>query len=89
MLGKKYCYLDTMYQKNYPLGKMLVSRQEYKPEDLLSGFLEERKRCYCTSLSFPHTIYDSKVKRTQQQNYDYFINTLAEMVEKYAPDILE
>ena len=61
----------------------------YKTEELLTSFLKEQERCYCTLFSFPPQKVNSKVKKTQHQNYDYFIHTLAELVEKYAPDILE
>ena len=89
MLREKYIYLEAEQQNKCSLKNVLVSRLGYKPEELLTSFLKEQERCYCTLLYFPPKKVNSKVKKTQQQNYDYFINTLAEMVEKYAPDILE
>ena len=89
MLREKYIYLETEHQNKCSLKNVLVRRLGYKPEELLTSFLKEQERCYCTSFSFPPKKANGKAKKTQQQNYDYFINTLAEMVEKYAPDILE
>lgn len=89
MLREKYIYLETEQQNKCLLKNVLVSRLGYKTEELLTSFLKEQERCYCTLFSFPPQKVNSKVKKTQHQNYDYFIHTLAELVEKYAPDILE
>ena len=34
-------------------------------------------------------VADSSVLQAQRQNYDYFIHTMAEMMKKYAPEILK
>lgn len=38
---------------------------------------------YITSLKFPSTQGDSQNKRMLQINYDTFINTMAELIQKY------
>lgn len=67
----------------------IMYKASYQPEKLLQSFLEESRRCYYTSLQFPSRIADSTELQTQNQNYDYFIHTMAEMMQKYAPEILE
>lgn len=87
-----------MYNGIYctPVKKIKVSvtdfimyKDSYRPEELIQSFLEESRRCYYTSLSFPSRVVDSGVLQAQSQNYDYFIHTMAEMMEKYASEILE
>ena len=72
-----------------PVENMLAARQAYEPERLLDAFLKESERCYYTSLRFPSRVADSGVLQAQNQNYDYFIHTMAEMMKKYAPEILK
>lgn len=87
-----------MYNGIYctPVKKIKVSvtdfimyKVSYRPEELLQSFLEESRRCYYTSLRFPSRVADGGVLQAQSQNYDYFIYTMAEMMKKYAPEILE
>lgn len=68
---------------------LIVSRKSYQPEQLLQLFLEETKRCYCTSMLFPSRVASVRERQAQQQNYDYFVQTMAEMIKKYAPEITE
>lgn len=87
-----------MYNGIYckPIKKMKVSvtdfimyKSLYQSEKLLDIFLKESERCYYTSLRFPSRIAGGGVLQVQSQNYDYFIHTMAEMIKKYAPEILE
>lgn len=89
MTVEKSYYLQPIGQKVISVENMLAVRQAYEPEKLLDAFLKESKRCYYTSLRFPSRVVDSGVLQAQSQNYDYFIHTMAEMMKKYAPDILE
>lgn len=89
MLRENLYYLQPLGQKDMPVENMLAVRQAYEPEKLLDAFLRESERCYYTSLCFPSRIADSGVLQAQRQNYDYFIHTMAEMMKKYAPEILK
>ena len=89
MLRENLYYMQPIGQKVIPVENMLVVRQAYEPEKLLDAFLRESERCYYTSLSFPSRVADSSVLQAQRQNYDYFIHTMAEMMKKYASEILE
>lgn len=82
-------YLQPLGQKDMPVENMLTVRQAYEPEKLMDAFLKESERFYYTSLRFPSRVADSGVLRVQSQNYDYFIHTMAEMMKKYASEILE
>lgn len=68
---------------------MIMKREAYQPEELLQSFLEETKRCYYTSMRFPSRVVGVREQQAQQQNYDYFVHTMAEMIKKYAPEITE
>ena len=89
MLRENLYYLQSLGQKDMPVENMLAVRQAYEPEKLLDAFLRESERCYYTSLSFASRVADSSVLQAQRQNYDYFIHTMAEMMKKYAPEILK
>lgn len=67
----------------------IMSRRPYQSEQLLQLFLEETKRCYYTSMRFPSRVASVRERQAQQQNYDYFVHTMAEMIKKYAPEITE
>ena len=58
---------------------VIISRQELWKEKKIGWLIE---RTY-TLMSFPHRIANITEKQVQKQNYDYFIHTMAEMVEKY------
>ena len=68
---------------------LIMSKKGYKAEELLKLFLEEAKRCYCTSMRFPSRVASVREQQAQRQNYDLFVNTMAEMIKKYAPEITE
>ena len=89
MLRENLYYMQPIGQKVIPVENMLVVRQAYEPEKLLDAFLRESERCYYTSLRFSSRVADSSVLQAQRQNYDYFIHTMAEMMKKYASEILE
>ena len=67
----------------------LICKEAYKPEELLQIFLEETKRCYYTSMHFPSRVVSGSERQVHQQNYDYFVHTMADMIKKYAPEIIE
>lgn len=85
---KNIIYEPTKKLKIVPV-EMILKREAYKPEELLQLFLEETKRCYCTSMRFPSRVVSVREQQAQQQNYDYFVHTMAEMIKKYAPEITE
>ena len=89
MLRENLYYLQPLSQRDMPVENMQAVRQAYEPEKLLDAFLKESERCYYTSLRFPSRVADSGVLQAQSQNYDYFIHTMAEMMKKYAPEILK
>ncbi len=68
---------------------LIMYKEAYKPEKLLQLFLEETKQCYYTSMRFPSRVVAVREQQAQQQNYDYFVCTMAEMIKKYAPEITE
>ena len=68
--------------------EMIIKREAYQPEQLVQLFLEETKRHYYTTMSFSSRIVGSREQQAQQQNYDYFVHTMAEMIQKYAPEII-
>lgn len=68
---------------------LIMYKEAYQPEELLHLFLEETKRCYYTSMRFPSRVVSVREQQAQQQNYDYFVHTMAEMIKKYAPEITE
>lgn len=76
---------------NIPIShtEMFVKKEAFQPEKLLHLFLEEAKRCYCTSMSFPSRVVSVREQQAQRQNYDLFVNIMAEMIKKYAPEITE
>lgn len=89
MLRENLYYLQSLGQKDMPVENVLAVRLAYEPERLLNAFLKESERCYYTSFRFPSRVADSGVLQAQSQNYDYFIHTIAEMMKKYAPEILK
>lgn len=85
---KNIFYEPAKKLKNVPV-EMIMKREAHKPEELLQFFLEETKRCYCTYMRFPSRVVGVREQQAQQQNYDYFVHTMAEMIKKYAPEITE
>lgn len=67
---------------------VLWCKSENPQKTLLSAFLEESKRCYYTAFKFPKKVVSQQEKQAGQQNYEYFIHTMADMMKKYAPEIL-
>lgn len=53
-----------------------------------SFFHEPENSCYPTVLRFPPEAADTEARQVQKLNYDSFIHVMAEMVQKYAPEIL-
>lgn len=53
-----------------------------------SFFHEPESSCYPTVLRFPPEAADTKARQVHKLNYDSFIHVMAEMVQKYAPEIL-
>ncbi len=48
-----------------------------------------KREAYPTTLRFPPMAAGDNEKQVQQLNYNYFIRVMAEMVQKYAPEILK
>lgn len=84
----KYVYCETKKNVILPFSEMIMSRVSYQEEELLTLFLEETKRHYYTTMSFSSRIVGGREQQAQQQNYDYFVHTMAEMIKKYAPEII-
>ncbi len=51
-------------------------------------FIDDALMHTCTFLRFPPKAEDYKGQQVQKMNYDAFIRTMAEMVKKYAPKML-
>ncbi len=51
-------------------------------------FIDDALINACTFLRFPPKAEDYKGQQVQKMNYDTFIRTMAEMVKKYAPKML-
>lgn len=86
-----YKYVDCRAVKkiNMSATDLIMYKKGYKPEELLTVFLEEAKRCYCTSMRFPSRVTSGREQQAQRQNYDLFVNTMAELIKKYAPELLD
>ena len=82
-----YCKPDKKIK--VPATDLIMYKKGYKPEELLAVFLEEAKRCYCTSMRFPSRVVSVREQKVQRQNYDFFVNTMAELMKKYASEITE
>ncbi len=52
------------------------------------GFIDDALMHTCTSLIFPPKATDYRERQVQEMNYNSFIQTMAEMIKKYAPKIL-
>lgn len=53
-------------------------------------FMEKSSICQnYPTLSFPEKAHQKIEAQSQQQNYDYLVHIMAEMLQKYAPDIQE
>lgn len=87
MYNVKYCELVRKIKASAT--DIIIYRNAYQPEKLLQLFLEESRRCYYTLMSFPSSVVSVREQQAQRQNYDYFIHTMAEMMKKYAPEILK
>jgi hypothetical protein len=55
---------------------------EYRAPDDCNGFM-----LGTTAILYPRQSNDPKAQQIQQLNYDNFISTMAEMIQKYAPQI--
>lgn len=69
---------------------LYMSRSVLKGIKLLipSFFHEPESSSYPTVLRFPPEAAGTKARQVQKLNYDSFIHVMAEMVQKYAPEIL-
>lgn len=83
-----YVYYKPKKKVILPFTETIMSRESYQAEELLRIFLEETKRHYYTTMSFSSRIAGVREQQAQQQNYDYFVHTMAEMIQKYAPEII-
>ncbi len=52
------------------------------------GFMDEEMRRTYTALNFPPKARDSKGQQVQQMNYNIFIHTMADVVRKYGPRLI-
>ncbi len=83
----KYTYVNCKPAKKIKVFStdIIMSRNSNQAKEL---FIEEAKRCYFTSMHFPSRVVSVRERQAQQQNYDYFVHTMAEMIKKYAPEII-
>ncbi len=56
---------------------------------ILPFFQKPEWNCYPTVLRFPPEAAVAKERQVQKLNYDNFIHVMAEVIQKYAPEILE
>lgn len=84
-----YVYCKQVKKIKVFATNIIMSRNSYQVKELLNLFLDETKRCYCTSMRFPSRLVGVREQQVQRQNYDYFVRTMAEMIKKYAPEIIE
>ena len=85
----KNIYCKSVKKIKVSATDLIMYKKGYKSEELLTAFLEEAKRCYCTSLSFPSKVASDRERQAQKQNYDSFIYTLADLIKKYAPELAD
>lgn len=68
---------------------LIFARNVYNPHELLQLFIEGKKMCYYTSMCFPTRIVSVREQLTQEQNRNYFMHTIAEMIKKYGAEFIE
>lgn len=86
----KYTYVNCKPAKKIKVfsADIIMSRNTNQAKELFDLFIEEAKRCHYTSMHFPSRVVSVRERQAQQQNYDYFVHTMAEMIKKYAPEII-
>jgi len=72
---------DVIYTHRSVFGKLKCP--------ILPFFQEPERNCYPTGLWFPPEAAVAKERQVQKLNYDNFIHVMAEVIQKYAPEILE
>ena len=82
-------YLDNHNLKIPDKSNIIGCRATHKKCKLYVPFISESERIACTTMRFSSGTGNSVKEKAVAQNYDYFIHTMAEMVKKYAPEILE
>ena len=88
-MNNKLVYLDNNNLKILDKGNVIGGRAIYKKCDLSVPFISEAERIACTTMRFSSGTGNAVKEKAVAQNYDYFIHTMAEMVKKYASEILE
>ena len=82
-------YLNTKILKVTNKSNIIGCQVTYKKCKMTAPFLSESERIACTTMRFASGTGDSVKAKAVAQNYENFIHTMAEMVKKYAPEILE
>lgn len=82
-------YVDEKYLcKNILVSGLLCWSEGTFSKREVSFFSEEER--YCTTvMHFPAKNVEDEIKQAQNLNYDYFVQTMADMIKKYAKEILD
>ena len=79
-------------QWQHVLKNYIVKDVLYRTQEILFNkeiFFPKKQNSKTTIMSFPCIATNQQVRCVQKQNYEYFIYTMAEILQKYAPEILE
>lgn len=88
-MNNNLVYLDNHNFKIPDTSTIIGCRATHKKCNLPVPFISESERITCTTMRFASGTGSPVKEKAVAQNYDYFVHTMAEMVKKYAPEILE
>lgn len=86
-----------MEQAPLAYSKQLQIKQKLREEDILyqAGdwnkayvFVQPLKWSATTKFHFPFVHQERIERRAQTENYEHFVRTMADMVQKYAPELM-
>lgn len=84
----EYIYRNSIKNGEVSANDLIASKSTPMNIDYSNLFVDDEGQCYCTSMCFPSRVVSEREQKAQKQNYDYFVYTMAEMIKKYAPEII-
>ena len=84
----EYIYRNSIKNEELSANDLIVSKSIPLNIDYSNLFVDEERRCYYTTMRFPSRLVSDREQEAQKQYYDYFVYTMAEMIKKYAPEII-
>lgn len=83
----QYICENSIKNKEWTSSDVIESESTPLNIDYSNLFVDEERRCHCTTMRFPSRVVSDREQEAQKQNYDYFVCVMAEMIKKYAPEI--